>query len=267
MVVVLALAAAVVGLYPQAASWFHAFDERAAIQGSSATRLPAVTGADAQLARARAYNTRLADGAEVSGRIPAGTTTQDYKDQLTDGTGIMARLKVPSAGVDLPVYHGTSDATLTRGLGHLEGSALPVGGTGTRSVITGHRGLAGATMFTHLDRVRPGDTFTLTSFGSVLVYRVTDIQVVDPDETEKLDPVAGEDLVTLVTCTPLGINSQRILVTGTRVTPVPAGAVVAAGTASSPGTPWWAVAIGAVVVACGIYLWLAGRPRRTPGSR
>ena len=105
----------------------------------------------------------------------------------------MTRLRIPSIKLDLPTYHGTSDETLLKGLGHLEGTSLPVGGDDTHSVITGHRGLADATMFTHLDKVTKGDMFTLTTFGEVIAYQVVRTQVVEPDETESLQPVIGKD--------------------------------------------------------------------------
>ncbi|WP_459583204.1 class C sortase, partial [Aerococcus mictus] len=109
--------------------------------------------------------------------------------------------------VDLPVYHGTSDEVLNRAAGHLEGTSLPVGGPSTRAVITAHRGLANARMFTDLNKVNVGDTFTIEVFGDVLTYRVRDTKVVAPEDTDTLRVEEGKDLVTLVTCTPLGINS------------------------------------------------------------
>lgn len=170
--------------------------------------------------------------------------------------------------VDLPIYHGTSDVTLLRGIGHLEGTALPVGGNGTHAVLTGHRGLAESELFTHLDRLAVGDTFTIEVFGQVLTYRVGETKVVDPSDTETLYPVRGKDLVTLVTCTPLGINSQRILVTGERVTPTPARDLAHAGARPDiPGFPWWVVVIGAAVAVLTLYVWWMGHaPRRVTRS-
>lgn len=179
----------------------------------------------------------------------------------------MARIKIPSIDVDLPIYHGTSDATLLRGVGHLEGAARPVGGASTHAVLTGHRGLADAELFTRLDELEIGDRFVIEVFGEVLTYRVPSTQIVDPDQTESLYPVAGRDLVTLVTCTPLGINTQRILVTAERVTPTPIRYVDAAGEAPTvPGAAWWAVIFAAVVAAAILYVLLQARPRRRPAS-
>src|SRR5690606_28125561 len=160
----------------------------------------------------------------------------------------MARIKIPAIDADLPIFHGTSDSVLQQGIGHLEGSSLPVGGVGTHSVLTGHRGLATSTLFTHLDLMEGGDTFTIETLGEVLSYRVATIKVVQPDETESLYPQAGKDLVTLITCTPLGINSERILVTGERVLPTPHADAVSAAQPPAAPFPWWAVQLGGGVV-------------------
>ena len=175
----------------------------------------------------------------------------------------MARLKYDKVGADFLVYHGTSDEVLDKGLGHLERTSLPVGGIGTRSVITGHRGLATATMFTNLDKSEIGDRFTLETFGEVLTYEVKDIKVIAPEDTEELIADPERDLVTLVTCTPLGINSHRILVTAERVTPTPIEDLENAGKISElPGFPWWTVILGATVAAAIGYVWWAGYPAK-----
>ncbi|WP_211340879.1 class C sortase [Xylanimonas allomyrinae] len=180
-------------------------------------------------------------------------------------SGPFARLRIPSIDVDLPVYHGTSDATLLKGAGHLQGTSLPVGGPGTRAVLTAHRGLASATMFTHLNRVDEGDAFVIEVLGRVLAYRVIDIAVIEPHSTEEIRPVPREDLVTLVTCTPLGINTQRILVTGERVVPTPADDLAALGSSPDvPRFPWWAVAYA--VATLGNVAWYQ-RSRRPTGAR
>ena len=226
-----------------------------------------------QIERAHAYNDALQSGAriEANERLPLGGGEIDddalaYRSVLDDGaTGLMTRVRIPKIDVDLPTFHGTDDATLLEGLGHLEGTSLPVGGDGTHAVITGHRGLADARMFTDLDRIDVGDTFTLTTFGEVLAYEVIETTVVEPDETESLQAREGRDLVTLVTCTPLGVNSQRILVTAERVFPTP-DADREAGLAAPevPRFPWWAVILGGGIVVAGVYVWRSGlAPRAT----
>lgn len=237
------------------------------------------TALERAIADARVYNTTLVGGAVVAAneRIPmpadsVGSASHLEYDQLlrADSIGLMARIRIPVIGVDLPVYHGTSDETLAQGVGHLEGTALPVGGVGTRSVLTGHRGLATSELFSNLDKVGVGDTFTVEVFGEVLTYRVISTEVVDPDDSKALYPDPDRDLLTLVTCTPLGINSHRILVTGERVLPTPIEDTAAAGDPPTiPGFPWWIVILGAVLVLVCVYVAISGRPRRaraTPSS-
>lgn len=262
----------VVAMYPTVASWFSQYDQSRLVGNYSSEVSEGLNpSASEQLREAHEYNDALTAGAllEANHRVPTGEGSSsnedlDYDSILTvDTTGVMARIRIPSIDVDLPIYHGTSDETLAKGIGHLEGTSLPVGGEGTHSVLTGHRGLATATLFTNLNKVMIGDTFTIEVLDQVLTYRVFDTQVVDPDQTESLRPVEGKDLVTLVTCTPLGINSQRILVTGERITPTPQKDVDAAGASPDiPGFPWWAVALAGGTLLVGAYIWHSGYPSR-----
>ncbi|WP_210603721.1 class C sortase [Brevibacterium oceani] len=271
VVALIALTGLGIWTYPSAAAWFSQLDQSKIIDNAADGTAGNRAENAHQIALAHKYNDALESGAslESNQRLPSGEGTSAkgapaYEDVLDDGgPGVMTRLRIPKIDLDLPVYHGTDDATLLKGLGHLEGTSLPVGGKGTHSVITGHRGLAEATMFTNLDKVGKGDRFTLTTFGEVLSYQVVRTQVVDPDETESLGTIPDRDLVTLVTCTPLGINSQRILVTAERVYPTPA-ADRESGLAESdlPGFPWWIVIMAAGLVAAGIYVWWSGRPVR-----
>ena len=124
--------------------------------------------------------------------------------------------RIPEISVDLPIYHGTSESALASGAGHLYGSSLPVGGASTHSVITGHRGLVEAMMFTRLDEMKVDDYFYIDVMGETLGYRVDRIEVIEPDDTSRLKIVEGEDRVTLMTCTPYGVNTHRLLVSGVR---------------------------------------------------
>ena len=139
-----------------------------------------------------------------------------YVDLLNVGE-IMAYLKIPKIDVELPIYHGTSDAVLQRGIGHMEKSSLPVGGDSTHSVLTGHTGLPQASLLTNLTKVEVGDEFYIHLFDEVLAYQVDQIKVVLPDEKSDLQIIEGQDYVTLITCTPYGVNSHRLLVRGTRI--------------------------------------------------
>ena len=133
-----------------------------------------------------------------------------------DSQGIMGFLEIPAIKVKLPIYHGTSPAVLQKGVGHLEGSSLPVGGESTHSILTGHTGLNKAKLFTDLTSVQKGDMFFVSVLGQKMAYVVDDINVVLPDDTSRLQVVEGKDYVTLITCTPYGVNDHRLLVRGVR---------------------------------------------------
>lgn len=132
------------------------------------------------------------------------------------GTGIMGYIEIPKIDCSLPIYHGTDEGALQIAIGHLEGSSLPVGGKSTHCVLSGHRGLPSARLFTDLDQMEEGDIFVLNVLGRKLAYEVDQIKVVLPDEMSDLEIVQGKDLCTLVTCTPYGINTHRLLVRGHR---------------------------------------------------
>ena len=153
-------------------------------------------------------NVPLLDYSKVSG----------YKEALcvTDND-MMGYLKIDCIGVELPIYHGTSDDVLNKGVGHLEGSSLPIGGESTHSVMSAHRGLPTSKLFTDLDRVEIGDTFEIVVLDQVLTYQVDMIKTIEPDEISNLQIIEGEDYCTLFTCTPYGINTHRLLVRGTRI--------------------------------------------------
>ncbi|SRR5690625_4119039 len=271
-IALLFLVGVLVLLYPTISSWFAQYHQSQQIADYGRVVDATVPQhREEVLAAARRYNEALTGGAVVDAfaRLPAAepATGTDYDSLLAaDDRGLMARLRIPAIDVDLPIFHGTDEQVLLEGIGHLEGTALPVGGPSTHSVLTGHRGLAEATMLTHLDRVAVGDRFTVETFGEVLTYEVTSTAVVEPHETQTLHPRPGQDLMTLVTCTPIGVNSHRILVTGERVLPTPAADLEAAGEAPQlPHFPWWAVVLGGSVAVLGGYVWRAGR-HAGPGS-
>jgi sortase A len=226
---------------------------------------------------ADAYNRRLAaSGQPVLGKIVDPFTasnseetsmTKDYMHQLTlPADGVMSIIRYPRLGISLPVRHGTDLATLARGAGHMYGTSLPVGGINTRTVISAHTGLADKVMFDKLDglggRAKKGDIFYLTTLGKDLAYKVIDIRVVDPGDFSQLRIVKGKDLATLLTCTPYGVNTQRLLVTGTRVKiPFPAPPVSRTGRDWS--WLWWVLGISLVwlvMIAVAVALWRRARP-------
>lgn len=141
-----------------------------------------------------------------------------YYDTLkVEGTTIIGYVKIDKIGVELPFYHGTSEQVLSRGVGHLEGTSLPVGGTSTHSVMSAHRGLPTAKLFTDLDRLEMGDTFQIIVLDQILTYQVDQIKIITPREVDDLQIVEGKDYCTLFTCTPYGINTHRLLVRGIRI--------------------------------------------------
>ena len=275
-IALLAVMGALAILYPGTASWFSQYNQSRVVESldhvvdeGPPSRLMN------ELAEARAYNDALISGElgtgallDPSSNVPTsdviGPGGYDYNELLrANDAGVMARLRIPAIDVDLPIYHGTSDAVLAQGVGHLEGTSLPVGGMSQHSVLTAHRGLPEATLFNNLNKVEIGDTFTIEVFGEVLTYRVKSTETILPDETQSLLPEYGDDLVTLVTCTPLGINTHRYLVTGERILPTPAADIAAAGDRPEiPGFPWWAVVLTGVAGAYVTVIYLAGRPKK-----
>jgi sortase A len=257
LIVLLVIAGLTMLIYPSAAQWLSQYNyERTLNNYTAAIAKDTVTPDEKeQLAAAKAYNDALISGAQLlpNHRIPSGSGTLSASggtiksggrtwtyDQIlaADSTGLIGKIQIPKIDVDLPIYHGTSDETLLKGAGHLEGTSLPIGGKSTRTVITAHRGLASAELFTRLNEIKKGDEFTLQVFGKVLMYRVVSTRVIDPKDTAAIKAVKGKDLATLITCTPLGINTQRILVTGERVVPTPKNA---AKKLNLPKFPWFFV--------------------------
>lgn len=171
------------------------------------------------LNQATEYNNMLfqSNGAIVDNMDISILSDESYNSLLNQANGIMGSIEIPKIDVDLPVYHGTEDDVLSVGVGHIQGTSLPVGGENTHCVLSGHRGLPGSSLFTRLDEMKEGDLFFLSVMGETLAYKVYDIQVVDPDNTEVLEITAGKDDVSLVTCTPYGLNTHRLVVTGERV--------------------------------------------------
>lgn len=173
---------------------------------------------DAARAAASAYNETLLTVPDKPFTKDALIKASESYDALLNvwEDGLMGYVEIPAIGVNLPIYHGTEESTLDRGVGHLLGSSLPVGGIATHCVLTGHSGLAGQKMFSDLNLLKEDDIFFLRVLGQTLAYKVVEIYTVLPDDTGKLTIDARRDLCTLVTCTPYGVNSHRLLVRGER---------------------------------------------------
>ena len=165
--------------------------------------------------QANEYNEMLF---QAKGGIVEETEEKKYEELLNiHGTDIMGSLEIPKIQVELPIYHGTEDEVLSNGIGHLEGTSLPIGGENTHSVLTGHRGLPSSKLLVRLDEMKIGDLFFIHTYKEVMAYKVEDIMVVKPEDTAWMEIKGEKDLVSLVTCTPFGINSHRLIVTGHRV--------------------------------------------------
>ena len=222
--VLLLLAGVSLLLYPSLSDYWNSMHQTRAIASYAETVSQLDTAQyDEMWKAAQDYNRSLAQ------RETAFALTDEQKaayESLLDvsGLGVMGYIEIPEIDCSLPIYHGTEESVLQVAVGHLEWSNLPVGGEGTHCVLSGHRGLPSAKLFTNLDKLAVGDTFLLRVLDEVLTYEVDQILIVEPEQVDALGIVPGEDYCTLVTCTPYGINTHRLLVRGHRVENTPAAA-------------------------------------------
>lgn len=203
-------------LYPTFSDWWNSFHQSRAIAAYSEQVADIDDNQyDEIWAAAEVYNKSLLE--TPASFVLTKEEQAAYEQQLDVGNGVMGYIRIPAIDVTLPIYHGTDEAVLQVAVGHLEWSSLPVGGESSHCVISGHRGLPSAKLFTDLDKLYEGDTFSLYILDEVLTYEVDQIRIVEPQELEELTIEAGQDLCTLVTCTPYGVNSHRLLVRGHRI--------------------------------------------------
>lgn len=203
-------------LYPTFADYWNSLHQSRAIASYTESVVKIDNSKyEKMLAEARSYNERLAEREFMLQMTDE--EIEEYNSVLdVGGTGIMASIEIPSIDVELPVYHGTDEGVLQIAIGHIAGTSLPVGGENTHSVLSGHRGLPSAKLFTNIDKLTVGDEFMIHTLDEVLTYEVDQILIVLPHEIDDIKIVPGEDLCTLVTCTPYGVNSHRLLVRGRR---------------------------------------------------
>lgn len=262
------LAGVVTMLYPVVASSLNDWEQTRAAKNYSADRdiLP-LASQQASLEAAIEYNNRVGDlplyDAWNGPENPVSPEYNEYLTQLSDGNA-MGQLVIPTIDVNLPMYHGTDEETLEKGVGHLYGTSLPVGGQSTHSVLTGHTGIVSATILNRLDEVELGESIYIRTVGQDLKYEVSDIRVVLPEETDSLRIVEGEDLLTVITCTPYGINSHRLLVTGHRVPMDPNEAAVFEEAGSK--FDWWMLVVAGAVIMVFIVIFVRGRKKSTRKS-
>ena len=186
------------------------------------------------------YNRTLIPGAaDAYSQDHLQTASQDYAGLLNiAGNGIVGYVEIPKISVNLPIYHGTETASLERGIGHLLGSSLPVGGESTHTILSGHSGMASQKMFTDLEQLTSGDIFYLHVLKERLAYQVVEVHTVLPYDTSLLGIVPGEDLCTLITCTPYGVNTHRLLVRGSRIPYEEAAVLAEEMTEQASGSTW-----------------------------
>lgn len=204
-------------LYPTVSNYWNSLHQSRVVANYSDTMAKlSKQDKQAEIDRAVEYNSGLINN---GGRFtPSDSELSEYKSLLNaDGTGMMGYITIPKIGINLAIYHTVDESVLQVGVGHLEGSSLPVGGSGTHCVLSSHRGLPSAKLFTELDRMKKGDVFYLHVYDRVLAYQVDNIAIVEPNDYGLLEIEEGKDLCTLFTCTPYGINTHRLLVRGHRV--------------------------------------------------
>ena len=227
LVLILAGGAAIM-LYPTFSDYWNSFHQSRAIAGYS----DAVSNLNAEEYE-RIWQEAVAYNQNMSGRsglvLLTNSEMEEYERQLNvGGNGVMGYIEIAKINVSLPIYHGTSEAVLQVATGHIESSSLPVGGASTHCIISGHRGLPSAKLFTDLDQMSEGDIFQLKILNETLTYEVDQIRIVLPSELDELGIVRDQDYCTLVTCTPYGINSHRLLIRGKRIANPQAAAHVTA---------------------------------------
>ena len=204
-------------LYPTISNYWNSFHQTQLVQEYSQE----VSMMDAEeyerlLDEARRYNAQIAEKG-IDWRFSDEKRAVYERTLNPTGTGMMGYIRIPKIGVELPIFHGTKGMTMETAVGHMEQSSLPVGGPGSHCMLAGHRGLMSVMIFTHLDELQEGDTFTLRVLNETMTYEVDQIRAVLPNDVSSLIIVPGQDLCTLITCTPYGINTHRLLVRGHRV--------------------------------------------------
>lgn len=222
IIVLILIAGICVMLYPTFSDWYNSLHQSRAIADyNEAVDTNSDEKNEELWQQAKEYNAKLAQsGIDLSlgSKDDSDPEKEEYLNTLdVSGTGIMGYISIPSVHIRLPIYHDTSEGVLQVAVGHLAGTSLPVGGESTHSVLTGHTGLPSAKLFTDIDQLKEGDTFQIIVLDHTLTYEVDDIRTVLPDQVDSLQIEEGKDLVTLITCTPYGINTHRLLVTGHRI--------------------------------------------------
>lgn len=249
-------------LYPTVSDYWNSLHQSRAIVNYMETVADLDNGSyEALWAAAREYNANLAETGVRWTLTDAELA--EYERQLNvTGSGVMGYIEIPSIDCSLPIYHGTSESVLQTAVGHLEGTSLPVGGESTHCVVSGHRGLPSAKLFTDLDKLVVGDTFLLRVLDETLTYEVDRILIVEPEDLSALTIEEGKDYCTLVTCTPYGVNTHRLLVRGHRIDNAEASGVRVTADAVEMDRVLVASLVAAPILAL-LLIWMLVRTRRT----
>lgn len=254
-------------LYPTVSDYWNSFHQTRAIANYDAVVAELdETDYEALFQAAEEYNEKLRGlGAPFSEHEQLSELYYSVLDVA--GNGIIGYINIPKINVNLPIYHGTSDSVLNVAAGHLEGSSLPIGGEARHSVLSAHRGLPSAKLFTDLDELEVADIFTITVLNQVLTYEVDQILIVEPTQMEALNVAAGQDYCTLLTCTPYGINSHRMLVRGHRVENIDDRVIVVTPDAQKIPTYYVIPAVGVPLLFIVLFIMLVAsgghKPKKT----
>ena len=271
LIVVVLISAVAMLLYPTVSDQYSQYvNNRRILSYSREIETIDPTANLEMMAAARAYN-EVIKNTEIKDAFneAAMETSQEYQALLNpNGNGVMGIIEIPKIGVRLPIFHGTAEAGLTLGAGHMEGTSLAVGGVNTHCGIAGHRGLPSAKLFSDLDQMQRGDVVYLNILGELLVYQVDLISVVLPYELDYMSVIEGEDYITLVTCTPYGVNTHRLLVRCKRAQLEDLVDTLALADSVDRALDWQGMLVcGAPVAAFGFLLMLLIHPKRKYGLR
>lgn len=248
-------------LYPTVADWWNARTQSRMIEVYD-TALQEMEPEDftSLFEAADEYNSRLS---QINFPLMYYDQVPGYEDLLNvGGSGVMGYITIPKIDVELPIRHGTSENTLSQTVGHVEGTSLPVGGAGTHSVLSAHRGLPSARLFTDLDKMEVGDQFMITVLDRLLTYEVDQILIVEPTEVDELYVEESKDYCTLLTCTPYGINTHRLLVRGHRIENAEEARVIHVTADAAQIEPVFVAPAVAAPMLFILLLWLIFKPRR-----
>jgi sortase A len=253
-------------LYPSVSNYYNTLHSSRAISDYAANVANLTNDEYEQLMEdARRFNEKLLQQNAIL--TLSDSDREEYYNLLSDKLSVMAYINIPSINCTLPIYHGTDDSVLGVAVGHLEGSSLPIGGPGTHCVLSGHRGLPSARLFTDIDQLVEGDIFILRTLDETLTYEVDQIRIVTPDDISDLAIVPGKDYCTLVTCTPYGVNTHRLLVRGHRIDNLATSQTIRVTADAIQIEPVLVAPFAAIPILAVMLIWVLHRPRHKKSGK